>query len=225
MHDSGIEYLGWFHLEPEPGRWQFRDRELQRYREHHLEILGELGTAPLWASYYQDVGKPHNGYFDRYYQPKRMGDFANYVRTVVERYRGTIAAYDVWNEPWIHAWWAVGYDETKSGREGYLPSENPQRDFVRLMRTAYQNVKALDPNALVLGVNTTTSGPGAQNIGGSDWTAGVVQNGGLEFCDAIAYHQYTVRNSSSPATRFSRGSRPPSVRSAVGSEVSPSRCG
>ncbi|MFN8125118.1 MAG: hypothetical protein U0R64_01210 [Candidatus Nanopelagicales bacterium] len=31
--------------------------------------------------------------------PRRMSDFANYVRAVVQRYKGVIGTYEVWNEP------------------------------------------------------------------------------------------------------------------------------
>jgi hypothetical protein len=119
-----------------------------------------------------------------------MEDYANYVRTVCERYRDAIDAYDVWNEPWIHAWWGVGYDETKSDRAGYYTSEEPAGDFVRLMRTAYETAKSVDPKITVLGVNSTTAPGGDTRTGGADWTRGVVAAGGMEFCDVVCYHQY-----------------------------------
>jgi hypothetical protein len=188
LHDAGLEYVGWWWLEREPGKWTFRDKEIERYRRDHLMILGELGTAPEWASYYP--GKPHNGYFDRFYQPKRMEDYANYVRTVAGRYKGAITAWDVWNEPWIHAWWGVGYDESKPDRAGYVTSEHPQQDFTRLMQTAYETAKSIDPSLTVLGFNSTTGGGSSQASSGTDWTRGVLEAGGMDHCDAICYHAY-----------------------------------
>ena len=185
LHDAGLDYLGWYHLEPEQGQWKFRDKELHRYRRLGMKILGELGTAPKWASYYQDVGRDHSGYFDRYYQPKRLEDYANYVRIVTQRYKGVIDAYDVWNEPWIHAWWAVGYDESKSDRDGYITSENPTGDFANLTTAAYQNAKSTDDAITILGVNSTA---GAR---GEEWTRGIVEHSGLDHCDVVCYHQYT----------------------------------
>ncbi|HUU09527.1 MAG TPA: hypothetical protein VM431_03200 [Phycisphaerae bacterium] len=190
LHDAGTPYIGWYHLEPEKGKWQFCDKELKRYRRWGMKVLGSFSTAPRWASYFADQ-KPHDGYFDRFYQPKRMEDFAEYVRTVAQRYKGVIDAYDVWNEPWIHAWWGVDYDESKRDRQGYLTSKEPQKDFVRLMKTAYEVAKQVDPGITVLGVNTTTDGGGEHSISGTEWTRGIVEHGGLDFCDAIAYHQYT----------------------------------
>ncbi|MDH7569685.1 MAG: hypothetical protein QHJ73_08880, partial [Armatimonadota bacterium] len=52
LHDAGLQYLGWYHLERRPGEWTFYDKEIHRYRRDHIKILGELGTAPEWASYF-----------------------------------------------------------------------------------------------------------------------------------------------------------------------------
>lgn len=192
LHDAGLEYIGWWKLEPEKGQWQFRDRELQRYRAHGIKIFAELGTAPAWASYYQDTGRKEFGYFDKFFQPKNLDEYANYVRVVVERYRDSIDAFDVWNEPWIHAWWGVAYDHEKGGRAGYITSQEPQADFVRMTRVARDTVHAILPRAQVFGFNTTTgSTPGETHFSGTDWTRGVLAAGGLEHCDGIAYHAYT----------------------------------
>ncbi len=203
LHDAGLDYIGWYHLEPEQGRWQFRDDPIHRYRKHHVLILGELGTAPPWASYHP--GYDVNGYFDRFYQPRNIEDYARYVRTVAERYKGVIHAWDVWNEPWITSWWGVGYDKNQgSGAEGYVRSPTAQKDFARLMKTAYSTVKAVDPSAVVLGINTTTGG-GGSSFSGDAWTRGVVDAGGLADLDAIAYHQYTGELNLHPNDDVERG--------------------
>ena len=103
LHDAGLEYFGWWNLETEKGKWRFFDRELKRYRKHGIKIFAELGTAPPWASYYQDAGLKSFGYFDKFFQPKNLDDYANYVRVVCNRYKNDIDAFDVWNEPWIKA--------------------------------------------------------------------------------------------------------------------------
>jgi hypothetical protein len=206
LHDAGMEYLGWYHIEPQRGEWKFRDKEIHRYRRFGMKVLGELGTAPKWASYYQDVGKDHSGYFDCYYQPKDLEDYANYVRTVAQRYKGVIDAYDVWNEPWIHAWWAVSYDESKGGdRDGYVTSADPAGDFVKLMATAYKNAKDVDDSITILGVNSTTGTAGKNSFGGEEWTRGIVQHGGMDYCDAVCYHQYTGDPVGYPGDVVTRG--------------------
>ncbi len=188
LHDAGLDYIGWYHLEPQKGVWTFHDKEINRYRRDHIKVLGLLSTAPFWASYYP--GRPVNGYFDRFYQPKRMEDFAEYVRTVTTRYKGVIDTWDIWNEPWIHAWWPVAHDPSKPDRSGYVTSRNPQADFVRLMKTAYETAKSVDPSLTILGVNTTNGGGGDDSMSGNEWTRGVLAAGGLKYCDVVCYHDY-----------------------------------
>ena len=206
LHDAGSDYLMWYYIEPEKGRWIFHDKEINRYRKYGMKIPAELGTAPKWASYYQDVRRDYNGYFDKFYQPKNLDDYANYVKTVTERYKGIIDAYDVWNEPWIHAWWGVGYDEKKQTEHGgYITSEKPMEDFVKLMATAYKVAKSVDEKNIILGFNTTTSPAGNGNFSGNEWTHGVLESGGLDFCDIICYHDYTVEGLGYPNDASERG--------------------
>ncbi|MGB9595187.1 MAG: hypothetical protein ACPL7B_02800 [Candidatus Poribacteria bacterium] len=206
LHDAGGNYFMWYSLEPQKGQWIFYDKEINRYRRYGIKILAELGTAPKWASFYQDVSKDHSDYFDKFYQPKNLDDYANYVKTVAERYKGVIDAYDVWNEPWIHAWWGVGYDEEKKAEHGgYVTSERPMEDFVKLMATAYKTAKSVDENNTILGFNTTTMSAGRGNFSGDEWTRGVLESGGLNFCDVICYHDYTVDNLGYPNDASEKG--------------------
>jgi hypothetical protein len=179
LHDAGLEYIGWYYVEPKPGEWTFFDDDILRYRQHGMKVLGLFSTAPEWASYFD---KSRNGYFDRFYQPRELNWYAHYVEVVAERYRGVIDTWDVWNEPWNKEWWAIGYDEAS---QNYVTSKEPEADFVRLQRRAADAAKAVEPSLTVLGVNSTTGDTGTA------WTRGVVQSGGLETSDVVCYHQYT----------------------------------
>jgi len=202
LHDAGLEYIGWYYLEPERGKWKFRDREIERYRRYGVKILAELGTAPPWASY---MTEPHNGYFDQYYQPRDLADYERYVSTVAKRYRGVIDAWDVWNEPWQSRWWAVAWDSEHRASEGYVTSENAPADFAALTTAAYRAVKSVDPAATVCGFNSTTSGASEGICGGTEWTRGVLDAGGLDACDAIGYHHYTASVDGFPGDSVQQG--------------------
>jgi len=193
LHDSGLEYVGWWNLEKERGKWTFHDREIQAYRNGHMEILGEFGTAPAWASYQsRTVRKDKNEYHDKFFQPLDLNDYGRYVQTVAKRYRDQIHAWDVWNEPWINGWWGVDYDRTKTGRAGYITSKTPGQDFAKLMRTAYQAAKEVAPETVIMGFNTSDNPANSdQTFSGNDWTSMVMAGGGIDFCDRLCYHCYT----------------------------------
>lgn len=103
----------WAFCEPETEQWRFGDDAIARYRDGHLMVMGELGAAPRRASYWQDSGREAFTYFGRYFQVKRLEDYAAYVRTVVKRYKGCIGAYSVWNEPLVAAHFDVDCDESR----------------------------------------------------------------------------------------------------------------
>lgn len=183
LHDLGTDLLGWSYLEPQAGTWQFRDADLARYRQGHLKILGVLETAPAWASLLQTA---HDPTLDRYYQPRDAAQFGAYVRTVAARYKGTIDAYEVWNEPWNAPFFHTSFEAG-----AYHIGANPQADYARLMSEAYKNVHAVAPGVAILGFNTTTAqGIEGERIGGTEWTRRVLQNNGLSSSDALSYHQY-----------------------------------
>jgi len=198
LHDSGTEYIGWSFLEPEKGDWRFRDADLQRYRDHHLKILGLLSTSPGWAS---NWGKPCTGYFERYMEPLKMDDWANAVRTIVDHHRGLIDTYEVWNEPWGSAFWSLTFDE-KHGlawQEHFIPSETAPQDYARLQATAYAAAHEVMPDVSILGFNTYISPEGAK------WTRGVLDAGGLDTCDAISYHHYESALTGMPDDAVAKG--------------------
>jgi hypothetical protein len=154
-----------------------------------------FSTAPEWASYFD---KARSSYYDRFYQPRDLDQFANYVRTVAKRYQGLIDTWDVWNEPWNAGWWAVSYDE--AGKR-YITSAQPQADFARLQAKAAAAAKAVDPSLTVLGVNSTTGSTGTA------WTQGIVAAGGLGTSDILCYHQYTIEALGFPNDAIQRGWR------------------
>jgi hypothetical protein len=202
LHDAGTEYIGWRYLEPEKGKWTFRDEPLKRYRRHGMKVLASFSTSPNWASY---MDKPRNGYFDQFWQPRDLADFANYVRVVAARYDGVIDAYDIWNEPWFPQWWAVRFDEARPGDRGYRHSEHPATDFAKLCRTAYDAAKSVDPGITIVGVNTTNYPKDDQAYGGTNWTRDVIAAGGLEACDVAGYHQYLSAVTGWPGDEVSKG--------------------
>lgn len=183
LHDAGTEYIGWSFLEPEKGKWQFRDADLQRYRDHHLKILGLLSTSPGWAS---NWGKPATDYFDRYLEPLDMGDWANAVRTIVARYRNMIDSYEIWNEPWGTSFWYLKWDEKHGATwdDHFIRSDTAAIDYALLQKVAYAAAHEVFPSVTIVGFNTY----GAEN--GTKWTKEVMENGGLDTCDAISYHHY-----------------------------------
>lgn len=178
LHDAGEWVSGWHATESVKGRWDFHDTDVATYRDVHLKIFAQLGTAPAWATHFGDLGYTRLGYFEKYLRPTNTVDWATYVTKYVEHHRANIDAYFVWNEPWGRWWKSAGdakwYDEKQAGA-----------DFAALSKAAYEAVKKVDPKIRVSGFNTTAGETGRS------WTADVLGGGAFPYCDLIDWHFYT----------------------------------
>ncbi len=91
-------------------------------RANQVQILVSVVSAPRWAA--TNGGLPANPH-----------DFAEFLRVFAGRYRGNIAAYEIWNEPnlatEVGGWVEVGQ---------YLP----------VLRAGYETLKSVDPAVTVV---------------------------------------------------------------------------
>lgn len=209
LHNDGGHITDWRYLEPEPGQWKWADADIDRYRKQHLTVLGQVSTAPKWASYLNDTGiDGDGGYFGKYFLPKDLKQFANYARTLAEHYRGKIAAYEIWNEPWQVRWFGQRYVEVDGTLRIESP-DNPQERYVELSRVAFDTLRAVDPAITVVGLNSTTTRESRQGpdgvTDGTSWTAGFLKAGGLKFLDVVSFHEYTADANGFPEDAVSRG--------------------
>jgi len=176
LHDAGVSYIGWYFLEQEKGKWTFHDADLLRYRDGKLGIFGTLQTTPQWAA--KCKNSPRD-FFGKYSQPENLDDWANYVKAVCARYKGVIAGYYIWNEPWGNDFWYAGYDPVS---KLHVPGKSPAADYARLSEVTYKVAKATDPDIRISGFNAAGWCP--------KWTTDLMAAGSAEFCDLADFHVY-----------------------------------
>ncbi len=116
--------------------WEEPDRIVEAVNRAGLKLIARLDMQPAWAR--SDRVFPVVG------PPDRVADWGDFVYAVTRRYKGRIAAYEVWNEPNLAREWG-----------GRPPSA---AEYVRLLQVAHQAVKLGDPDALVItgGLSPTT---------------------------------------------------------------------
>ncbi|HEV8238994.1 MAG TPA: methyltransferase domain-containing protein [Thermoanaerobaculia bacterium] len=83
--------IRWSDINPAPGVWELGelDREVADARAHGVDVLALLSHTPEWAG-----GGAHG-----VVPPADLGPWRELVGRVARRYRGRIAAYEIWNEP------------------------------------------------------------------------------------------------------------------------------
>jgi WD40 repeat protein len=174
VNDMGFDwakgYVNWGTVEPEPGdlRWVDPDNIVEAYGAQQIKILMRVHGTPVWARP-ADTALSH--------PPTEMADFANFMTALAERYKGRVAAYEIWNEPNLDYEW------------GYLPPDPAA--YADMLKTAYTAIKKVDPDALVISGGLATTGEGsATAYGDLAFLQGLYDAGAKGYFDAFGSHPY-----------------------------------
>ncbi|MGB8406616.1 MAG: cellulase family glycosylhydrolase [Mycobacterium sp.] len=163
--------IPWAGVEATPGNydWSRADRVVDTAIAANATIICAMTTSPLWAM--APGGIPPNS------RPASFDQYANFTAKVADRYRGKIAAYEVWNEP--------------NGIIGYSPAPDA-RGYTAMLKAAYPKIKAADPNAIVVG-GVLGSGKtwGNWTINPVNYLTSMYTNGAGPYFDALSYHPYS----------------------------------
>ena len=161
-------YVAWPDIEPRRDEWNFErlDKYLDLAEEHHVGVLLVLGLTPAWASARPKEKSAYQPGFAA--EPKNLDDWRVYVRTVAQRYKGRIQAYEIWDEPDIRQTWTGSVE-----------------DMVQLTRIASEVIRGIDPDALLVSPSPTSEG-------GLKWLAQFLAKGGGKEVDVIGYHFYVT---------------------------------
>lgn len=163
----------WGDVAPRAGEWNFdrMDAYVDAAALHSASVLYTLGSPPRWASARPDEPGPYGP--GSAAEPRNLAHWGEYVRRVVERYRGRIAAYELWNEP------SFSDIERDRGAPGFYTGD--VATMVRMGQIARATIDTFDPAARLLT-------PGFVN--GSDRLGLFLSRGGAALVDAVAYHFY-----------------------------------
>jgi len=169
LRQAGIRSLRdevtWGALERERGRLIMPDRY-----DEYVRTARDAGLEPLLIFDYANASYDDG---DRPRSTEAIEGFTCYAEFVVRHFGETVRLYEVWNE------WDIGIGLPQRHRRGGSPE-----DYVRLLRTVYPRVKAVDPDITVMAGACTSGGVK------KGWLEAIVRLGALEFCDAVSIHSY-----------------------------------
>ncbi len=141
VKDMGFRWIkqnfGWRDIELSKGRfdWSHTDYIVDTaHRYGNLELLIRVDHQPEWSRAGCTLQGP----------PEDLNDYGDFLAAVAERYRGKIAAYEIWNEPNL-------------AREWCDRSPNPAA-YAEMLRVAYRAIKDSDPRALVISAGLSPTG-------------------------------------------------------------------
>jgi hypothetical protein len=174
----GLEWvkqqIDWNVIEHGPGNleWEPLDRVVELCEAFELKLLIGVVNAPSYLRSDPTWFGP----------PTNYGEFRRFMQQLAERYRGRVAAYELWNESNLaREWTGETLDATR---------------FVALVAEGAQGVRAGDPAALIISGAPAVTGinDGVNAIDDRLYFQGMLQAGVVQWVDGIGVHPYGFAN-------------------------------
>jgi hypothetical protein len=143
--DTIVQVFPWRDLNPRPDLydWEASDYMVRTARAYGLDLVVRLDMPPDWAVVLDECAQ---GGF-----PFDPGAYADFVAAVAERYRGHVLGYVIWNEPNLAAEWSRSGGDLSHHWDAFDGWVARPEDYVSLLCTAQARVRAVDPEALIVG--------------------------------------------------------------------------
>jgi polysaccharide biosynthesis protein PslG len=138
VKDAGFgwvrQQVGWDALEPSPGQfnWGELDSIVQAANSKQIQLIFSVVRAPHWAGINGTSGLPAN-----------PAVFTNTMYRLAQRYKGRVAAYEIWNEQNL---------ALETGGRVMVGA------YVEALKAGYRGVKAADSQAVVIYGGLSPSG-------------------------------------------------------------------
>lgn len=153
--------------------WAKFDGIVQLAQQYKLRIIARIDSAPMWSH-------PKNTSPKAPPDADHMVDFGNFIETFVTRYKGTVAAIQVWNEPNLTGEWATGKPVNAA-------------NYTNLLKIAYDAAKKANPDMIVLAAPLATTNETlayAGNLNELDYLQEMYTAGAGAYFDAMAANAY-----------------------------------
>ncbi len=160
------EDFSWPQMSPLSDRVSVRrhDRALDVAAGAGLRVLGLPTGWPLWSHPYTARG---------------LHEFLAFLRQIARRYRGRVAAWEIWNEPNVSLSW-----------------RGTAEQYVDLLVAAYATLKDIDPDVQVIGPCTAGPGDLASPTARAAWAwIERVLDSRAPLFDVFSFHPYEGRRS------------------------------
>jgi hypothetical protein len=169
--------LSWKIYQPEPDRfddfrWGELDRLIEAAEKEGIKVMLSVAKAPEWSRPTTELDGP----------PTDFSNFQAFMEILANRYRGRVAAYELWNEPNLKREW-----------NGMPLSAN---SLVELIRAGASGVRLADSEAILISAAPATTGinDGLTAIDDRVFLQQMINAGITDIVDVIGAHPYGWAN-------------------------------
>jgi hypothetical protein len=167
--------IEWKEFEPSKGQYDWEPIDLIVGAAHSagLNVLLSVVKAPDWA---------RGGHLEEDGPPVNTEDYGDFMAAMAERYCGRVQAYEIWNEQNLRREWDTGRPLSAA-------------EYVDLLRTAYDRIKAVCPTAIVVSGGPTPVGYTSDTaIDDLVYLRQMYEAGLSKYCDAVGVHPSGFNN-------------------------------
>ncbi|MGZ8176737.1 beta-xylosidase [Williamsia sp. SKLECPSW1] len=164
--------VDWSAIETRPGvfDWASTDRAMAAVTSAGMCPLGLVGFTPRWAT------DPADDATDSHFRPKDPARFGQFVRTAALRYRSTVSAWEIWNEP---------------NTLNFFKPRTDAAAYTQLLRAGYAAVKGVRSSLGVISAGMAPATDNGRDIAPLTFLAGMYDAGARGSFDAVGMHPYT----------------------------------
>ncbi len=175
IREAGFEWVKqtfpWRDIELEQGQydWSRADNIVSLTEHFGRKLIVRLDREPHW-----DMRYPFDGIIAAG-PPKNLHNFFYFCSVMATRYKGRVAAYQIWNEPNLAREWAN-------------QPPNPA-EYVVMLKGCYTAIKQADPDALVISAGLSPTGNGLPAaMPDTDFLTGMYAAGAAPYFDVLGAH-------------------------------------
>ncbi len=138
VNELGVKWVmhqvSWYQIEPQRGvyLWEKLDKAVDALYNAGFNVILHPVHAPTWSWATDKLG-----------YPKDPAEFGRFMSVLAQRYKGKVAAYQVWNEP------------------NFAHETGPHASvshYAAILKAGYTAIKAVDPKAVVISGALTGTG-------------------------------------------------------------------
>ena len=194
-YDGTNDGVLWSNVEAEQGvrdwdRLSLFEEEISRLSSAGFVPIVVVRSTPSWA-------QKTPPYYCGPIREDALDDFADFMRELVERYSGppyNVTYWEIWNEPDI--------DSLFARPDSYFGCWGNESDpyygggyYGEMLKHIYPAMKEANPNVQIVigGLNLDcdpSNPPAHQDCKAGKFLEGILQNGGGDYFDIVAYHAY-----------------------------------
>lgn len=142
--------------------WTWADHVVNAAERYGLDIVARVDKEPAWARKGATKGPIAN-----------YKDYGDFVAALASRYKGRIRAYEIWNEPNLGREWGGQADAV---------------EYVKMLKEAYQRIKQVDPNAMVVSAGLSPTTSWGENVPDEEFLKRMYVAGAKPYFDVLGAH-------------------------------------